>query len=174
MSKKYVIGVDLGGTKIAAALCGDRCEILSKIKTETRAEEGEESVVERIKGAIREVAAHSGVGLDEVSGIGISSPGPLSVSQGVVLYAATLGWENVPIRDLIQGEFNIPAYLENDANVAAFGEKCLGAGKGRDDLIYVTVSTGIGSGIITGGKIYHGKHDAAGEFGHICIERGGR
>ncbi len=174
MSEKYVIGVDLGGTKIATILCDSRCSILSRVKTETGSAEGEQRVLQRIKESIYQVAELSGIPLSRISGIGISSPGPLSVSRGVVIYVASLGWNNVPIRQLMQDEFKVPVYLENDCNAAAYGEKWLGVGRGYDNLIYITVSTSIGSGIIIDRKIYHGKHDAAGEFGHICIEYEGR
>lgn len=174
MGEKYVIGVDLGGTKIATALCDSDCNILSKVKINTDSIEGEQRVMQRIKESIYQVIELSGVPLNRISGIGISSPGPLSVSKGMVIYVASLGWNNVPIRQLMQDEFKVPVYLENDCNAAAYGEKWLGAGRGYDNLIYITVSTGIGSGIIIDQKIYHGKHDAAGEFGHICIEYDGR
>jgi len=174
MSEKYVIGVDLGGTKIATALCDSDCSILSKVKVNTGSNDGEERVLQRIKESIYQVIELSGVPLDQISGIGISSPGPLSVSRGIIIYVASIGWNNVPIRQLIYDEFKVPTYLENDCNAAAYGEKWLGAGRGYDNLIYITVSTGIGSGIILDQKIYHGKHDAAGEFGHICIEYDGR
>lgn len=174
MDERYIIGVDLGGTKIATALCDSDCNILSKVKIETVSSDGEQSVIQRIKDSIYQVAELSGVSLHKVSGIGISSPGPLSISKGIVIFVATLGWNNVPIRQLIYDEFKVPTYLENDCNAAAYGEKWLGAGRGYDNLIYITVSTGIGSGIIIDRKIHHGKHDAAGEFGHICIESDGR
>lgn len=174
MSEKYVIGVDLGGTKIATALCDTECNIVSRIKVDTGASEGTQKVLHRIKESINLVVAQSGIPLSRMAGIGLSSPGPLNVSEGVVICAATLGWYNIPVRQLIYDEFKIPVYLENDCNAAALGEKWLGAGRGYDNLIYITVSTGIGSGIIIDRKIYHGKHDTAGEFGHICIEYGGR
>ncbi len=171
---EYVIGVDLGGTKIATVICDFKCNIIAQVKVDTRAKEGVSKVVQRIKDTVYKVIEMAGVTVDNLAGICISSPGPLNTKKGVVLSVATLGWENIPISKIISDEFNVPVYLENDANVAAYGEKCFGAGIGCKDLIYITVSTGVGSGIIINNKIYHGKHDSSGEFGHICIERGGK
>lgn len=174
MAKRFFIGVDLGGTKISAILCDAECRILARARTGTDAGSGARSVLGRIKDAIRQVMAQGGVSISDVGAIGVCSPGPLSVSGGVVLYAATLGWRDVPIRQELEDEFNLPVCLENDCNAAAYGELMLGAGRGCNDLIYITVSTGVGSGIVAGGRIVHGKHDAAGEFGHISVEPGGR
>lgn len=174
MKRKYVIGVDLGGTKTSAALCDDKGNIIAKVKTETKAYEEVGNVIDRIKNSIRQVLDKSGMPISEISGIGIAAPGPLSVSQGKIVCASKLGWEDVPICDLIQDEFKIYTCLENDANAAAYGEALRGAGKGCNSVIYITVSTGIGCGIVIDEEIYHGRHDSAGELGHICIEYGGR
>ena len=170
----YVIGIDLGGTKIATALCDNACNIIARVKVNTEAEEGEQEVIRRIGDSIRQVIEISGVPVKQISGIGISSPGPLSIEKGTIIYAALLGWRNVAIRELIQQEFNIATYLENDANAAAYGETLLGAGRGFSNVVYITVSTGIGSGLVINRQIHRGKHDAAGELGHICVELNGR
>jgi len=174
MEHKFIIGVDIGGTKIAVALCNLNGHIIAKVKTDTNTVAGKDKVIQKIVDCIYQVIELSGITIDHIAGIGIGSPGPLNVSKGIVLYVATLQWENVPIRDIIRREFNVPVFLENDCNAAAFGELWLGAGRGYSNLIYITLSTGIGSGIIINKGIYRGKHDAAGEFGHICVEDGGR
>jgi glucokinase len=112
--------------------------------------------------------------MGKVAGIGIASPGPLNIRTGVINFAALLGWHNVPLRDRISRELGVPVWLENDANAAGLGECHYGAGRNVSNMVYVTISTGIGSGIIVNRHIYHGRHDSAGEFGHICIEPEGR
>lgn len=174
MEAEYVVGVDLGGTKIATALCDDKGNIIAKVKMDTRAYEGVDMVIQRIKASIWQVLESSNISISKISGIGIAAPGPLSVSEGKIIYAASLGWRNVPICDLIYSEFKIFTCLENDANAAAYGEALIGAGKDYNSVVYITVSTGIGCGIIINKEIYHGKHDSAGELGHICIEYDGR
>lgn len=174
MREKYIIGIDLGGTKVFTAVCNMNGYIVNKIKFSTDASSGRGHVIQKINDSIYQVIRLSNISIEDIAAIGISSPGPLDVSGGIVLCAPMLGWDNVPLCNLLQEEFKVPVYLENDGNAAAFGELLLGAGRGCSNLIYITVSTGIGSGIIIDKKIYHGKHDAAGEFGHICIEPDGR
>lgn len=174
MAKKYVVGIDLGGSKILTALCDLTGTILAKEKVATECVAGEEHVIRKISRSVSQVLAVAGISQEDIAAIGISSPGPLNVAQGIVVSAPILGWQNVPICQILQQKFNRPAYLENDGNAAAFGELLLGAGRGYRNIIYITVSTGIGCGIIIEQKIYHGKHDAAGELGHICIEPEGR
>ena len=121
---------------------------------------------------IRESMA--GVGAEGVMGVGIGAPGPLDRNSGVVLETPNLGWRNVPIRDMVASELGLPAVLDNDANCAAFAEWWLGAGRGADRLIGLTLGTGIGGGVILGGEVYHGASDAAGEVGHMSVAFDGR
>ena len=172
--KDYIVGIDFGGTKIQTALFDGCGNIVHKLKVETDNSEGYKTVLKTIFASIRKIVNESGKKLSQICGIGIAAPGPLNVLKGKIEYLATLNWKNVPIRDLLIEEFNVPVFLENDCNAAAYAELFAGAGKGYKDLIYVTISTGVGSGIIIDKKIYHGKHDSAGEFGHICIEPEGR
>lgn len=174
MKKQYTIGIDLGGTKILTALCDFSGEIIVKNKNSTERTLGESQVIQNIKNSVYNVISQSGISIEDIAGIGISSPGPLSVREGVVISAPILRWNNVPICNILQEEFNIPVCLENDANAAAYGELLLGAGKGYANVVYITISTGIGCGIIIDKKIYHGRHDSAGELGHICLEPDGR
>ena len=174
MTKSYVIGIDIGGTKISAAICDFSGEIIFDLKWDTCVQNGAEYVIQRVLEAIRTAQESSGVPANQLRGIGISSPGPLSVSEGKIVFAPMLNWKDVYIRDIIKNAFNTPVFLENDTNSAAYGEKCLGAGKDYENVIYITVSTGVSCGIITNGKIIHGRHDFAGELGHICIVPDGR
>jgi glucokinase len=167
---KYILGIDLGGTKIVALVADKEGKIIKKGKTPTFAEEGPRTVIGRIIDLTKEVLSSSKLGLKELLGIGICSPGPLDTEKGVVFFAPNLpGWKNVPLKDLLEKEFNIPVYVENDANAAVLGEKWLGAGKRKKHIVYLTVSTGIGGGIIVNGEILHGATDSAAEVGHMTI-----
>ena len=169
MIQRLIIGVDLGGTQIRAALADDEGSILRRTRCLTLAEEGLEPVIGRIKGAIREVMGATD--REQVQGIGIVAPGPLDPWKGVVTEAPNLpGWKNVPLKDLMEEEFGLPVLVGNDANLAALAEQRFGAGQGIADLIYVTVSTGIGGGVIADNRLLLGAQGLAGEVGHQTIE----
>lgn len=167
--QELIIGVDLGGTQIRAALADGEGRILHRASCLTLAEEGPEPVIGRIKAAIRE-AVHS-TDWAQVVGIGIGAPGPINPWTGVIHQAPNLpGWRDVPLRDIIQKEFQVPTHLGNDANIAALAEYRFGAGQGVDDLIYMTISTGIGGGVIAGGQLLLGADGLASEVGHMTLE----
>lgn len=164
---KYIIGVDLGGTRIRAALLDKKLTIIKRHETLTLAEEGPDATLARIKETIRQVLPED---MGDVIGIGISAPGPLDPSTGVLISPPNLfGWHNVPIGDILKDEFNVPVYTGNDANVAILAEAAVGAAKGYTHAIYVTVSTGIGSGILTDGRLLLGKRGLAAEAGHMVM-----
>ena len=169
MKKEYVIGVDLGGTKILTALSDLEGNILERARVLVGEDKGKESVVSKIKETVRQVVEQAEVGLEEVAGIGLGCPGPIDIEQRLIHSTANLDLENVNIQDELS-EFNTPIFLENDANAAALGELWFGAGQGADDMIYITISTGIGAGIIIDGNIYHGSGDSAGEIGHMTVD----
>jgi glucokinase len=165
-----MIGVDLGGTQVRAALVQDG-RLLSRVGYLTQDEDGFEAVLMRIKEAIRQAAQQAGVPLGQVIGIGIGAPGPLDSRTGILFAPPNLkGWRNVPLRQLLFDEFGLPVYLGNDANLAGLGEHIYGAGRGVPDMIYVTVSTGIGGGVIIGGRVLEGVSGTAGEVGHMTID----
>ncbi|WAH38163.1 ROK family protein [Alicyclobacillus dauci] len=169
----YSIGVDLGGTKILTGLVDHVGVIYNTVERSTKAEDGPEAVIERIARSIEEVTET--VSINEICGIGIGAPGPLDSLTGVVLSPPNLpGWDNIPLRQRIEERFGIPTFLENDANVAALAEHRFGAGRGVDDMVYITVSTGIGAGLILGGRLYGGAGGFAGEIGHIVVDANGR
>lgn len=170
MEKKYVIGIDLGGTKIYGAFADLEGNILSKYTIPTEASEGEKAVLDRIIGVISRVAEDSGKRLGEVKAIGIGSPGPLDAKKGMLLDPVNLPFRNFNLVGEIKDRFNIPTYLQNDGNVAAIGEYLFGAGKGSDNMVYVTVSTGIGGGAVINGKLYTGATSNALEIGHTTID----
>lgn len=168
----HSIGVDLGGTKILTGLIRETGEIVRTVERETRAERGVESVISAMISSIVEVKGD--VPVTDISGIGIGAPGPLDSKRGLVLSPPNLpGWTRVPLRQHIGNHFGVPAFLENDANAAALAEFKFGAGQGAQNMIYVTVSTGIGAGLILNGKLYGGAGGYAGEVGHIVVKADG-
>jgi len=168
MTNRY-ISVDLGGTNIRAACGTADGQIAARTSCLTRAEEGKAAVIERIIQAIRQVWPKD----ESVCAIGISAPGPLDPWRGVIIKAPNLYWSNVPLRDIIAETFHVPVRLGNDANLAALAEYRFGAGRGHDDMIYLTLSTGIGSGVICGGRLLLGAKGLAAELGHISVDMNG-
>lgn len=164
---KVIIGVDLGGTQIRAARLDQTLAIQERHKTLTLADEGRNATIERIKKLIKLVLPDDG---STVAGIGVSAPGPLNPDTGVVVAPPNLpGWHDVPLGDILHEEFGVPVYVGNDANVAALAEAARGAAQGFRHIIYLTLSTGIGSGIIYDGRLLLGKSGLAAEAGHIPI-----
>jgi glucokinase len=169
VTPKYTVGIDLGGTQIRACLADRDGAILRQAQRLTQAREGPAAVLERIKGTIREVLGDTPPA--DVLGIGIASPGPLDPRTGVVIAPPNLlGWDHVPLADIMQEEFGLPVYVNNDANLAGLAEFRFGAGRGTTDLVYLTVGTGIGGGIICDGRLLMGAHGLAGEPGHATVE----
>lgn len=168
--KKYVIGIDLGGTKITTAIADLTGEIIEKTTLATGAREGEEVVMGRIIQSVEMVLEASGLPPEEVWTIGIGAPGPLDADSGSIITTPNLPFRNYSLTRPIESRFSIPAYLDNDANVAAIGEWMFGAGKGFKNVIYMTVSTGVGGGAVLSGRPYHGTNSNALEIGHMTIE----
>lgn len=168
---EYYLGIDLGGTKIAGLLGDEQGKIIAEKTIPTLAEEGVEPVISRIKNIIREMMGE--VPSEQVKGIGLCVPGPLNIKTGEVMYAPNLRWKNVRIAGILEKEFGLPVILENDANAAGYGECIYGAGKGAVNMLYMTVSTGIGGGIIANGELVYGRDYCAGEVGHMIVLPGG-
>ncbi len=166
------IGVDLGGTKIYTAISNDKGEILREEILKTEADKGYEQIVEKIKGSIHKVM--DGLPKESIKGIGIGSPGPIDVKNGLIAEPVNLPFLNFPIVSEMEKEFSISVYLDNDANIATLAEYMFGQGKGKENLVYVTVSTGIGGGAILNGKIFRGSTGNALEVGHTTINTSGR
>jgi glucokinase len=174
---RYIVGIDIGGTNlVVGCVAEDGSNLLAVHSEPTRAEEGSDSVIDRINGMALEA-------IDEctriepgstVLGIGVGAPGPLNTRTGVVLLTPNLGWINMPLRDRIQERVGLPTVLDNDANCAVLGEWWQGAARGTQTAIGVTIGTGIGGGLILNGRLFHGHSDSAGEIGHTTIEVNGR
>jgi glucokinase len=177
---KYLVGVDLGGTNIVAgALAEDGSGDLIGLRSEpTRADQGAEAVVDRIvrmiDTVIAETIAQTGARRDDVIGIGVGAPGPLDRQRGIVVTTPNLGWTNFPLRDVVAERTRLPVRIDNDANCATLGEWWKGAARGASNVIGMTIGTGIGGGVIIGGRLYHGSSDMAGEIGHATIDITGR
>jgi glucokinase len=167
--EKMIVGVDLGGSKINAILSDARGNISKQVLKDTLAKEGPDAVISRVIACIKQVASST-----NIVGIGIGAAGACDVESGIITLSPNLpGWHNVQLRDIIQREYNIPVYLDNDANVAALGEYYFGGVTGVANLLYVCIGTGIGGGIIIDGQLYHGASGSAGEIGHMTIDING-
>lgn len=177
--ERYIVGVDLGGTSINVGVVPfDGGTVLGMRSMPTEAHRGAKLVVDRmvemIRAAIRDARREGELSDGAILGIGLGSPGPLDRETGTVLETPNLGWRNFPLRDLISNEVGLEAVLDNDANAATLGEWWMGAGRGVDTLVGVTLGTGIGGGIVLDGRVYHGTSDVAGEIGHMTIDSTGR
>jgi glucokinase len=175
----FIIGVDLGGTKISAgAVSLDGSRIVGVRSIPTQADLGADGVVDRIysviEGVILDTINETGVARKDFAGIGIGAPGPLDRENGRVVVAPTLGGKDFPLRDRITSRFGLPATLDNDANCATVGEWWLGAARGGRNVVGITIGTGIGGGLIINEQLYHGSSDVAGEIGHTTIDVNGR
>lgn len=168
--KGYVCGVDLGGTKINTGIVDEEGRIVQSIKLPTMEEQGPEAVVERIKESIKIVLDKAGISPGELKGIGICSPGAIDADRGVVVKSPNLtGWENVPVVEMLKEDYATEIKINNDANAAALGEYQFGSGRGTKNFVYITLSTGIGGGIIIDGSLYGGANLNAAEIGHTMI-----
>jgi len=165
----YVLAVDLGGTKIYSALVGPGDLIVRKDVRPTEAELGRERALDNIMAGLEAVAPQEVLQEGKILGLGIGAPGPLNPCTGQICFAPNLCWRNFNLRDFLQERLGIPVFLENDANLAALGEHLYGAGQGSSDLVFITVSTGIGGGLILKGEIYDGAFGGAGEIGHLSV-----
>lgn len=171
--KNYVVGVDLGGTKISCALSDLDGRVVAQTTIPTLAHEGDNPVLGRIIKTIEMVLEEGNVATNEVAAIGIGSPGPLDAKKGIIVTTPNLPFKNFQLVQPIEEKFSIPTYLDNDANVAAIAEFMFGAGKGTENMVYITVSTGVGGGAILNGKIYRGSTTNALEVGHTTVFPGG-
>lgn len=164
-----VVGIDLGGTQIRVAVL-QGSNVRARVSTLTGEDSAPERVLPRMFQTVEQALHEAGVSLDEIAGIGIGAPGPLNGRTGVVFSPPNLAWRNVPLRDIFVQHFNKPIFVENDANAAALGEYMFGAGRGSKEMAYVTISTGIGAGVIADGRILTGIAGTAAELGHMTID----
>ena len=168
----FVVGIDLGGTLLRAALIDSEGYIHNKTSLATASKKGSQEIINQIC-KLTSIVSKS-ISKDQILGIGISSPGPLNSKKGLILTAPTLvGFKNIPLVKILEERLKLPVFLENDAIAAAIGEHRFGAGQGFNNLVYITVSTGIGGGVIIDGKVLYGFMGMAGHIGHMTIIRNG-
>jgi len=171
---KRSIAVDLGGTHVRTAVSDESLHLAGRTDAPTLLELGPEGIIDQIVRQARQSVSESGVSWSQVQTLVVGAPGPLDATSGVMLNPPNLpGWENVPLRLSLEAELEIPVKVANDANAAALGEFYFGAGRGNRNLVYITVSTGIGGGVVVEGRLVEGASGTAGEIGHTTIDRYG-
>ena len=167
----YTIGIDLGGTNIVASVVDDDYNIIGTSKTPTNAPRSADEIFDDIADVCEEAVKAAGLTMDDIDSVGMGTPGTVN-QDGVIEFANNLAFNNVPARTMLAKRINKPeekVFIENDANCAALGEAYAGCGNGAKDFVAVTLGTGVGSGVIIGGKIVNGVNYAGGECGHMVI-----
>lgn len=170
----YNIGIDLGGTNIKVGIVNENYEIVSRASVKTNLPRPAEGIVDGICEAVQIALDGANISVNDVTAVGIGTPGAANRSSGVVLYSNNLGFDNVHLGEMLKKRLNKDIYVENDANAAAFGEYLAGGGKGYENVVVITLGTGVGGGIIIDGKIYTGFNFCGAELGHTVIEYNGR
>lgn len=174
MKGNLLAGVDIGGTKTAVVLSSGPPSTLTRHIFATKPDDGPEPAIRSIVESLRESLASQMIGETRLQAIGVSCGGPLDRATGTILQPPNLHtWKNVPITSILAREFGVKCYLENDANAGALAEHSFGAGKGTRNLIFLTMGTGMGAGLILNGQLYRGASNAAGEIGHVRLTRWG-
>ena len=165
----YRLGIDLGGTNIAAGVVDEDYKIIGTGKVKTGAHRSNDEIADDMAKAARMAIKDAGIDISEIAAMGIGSPGSVIPSKGIVATSNNLKFSNLPLCAMMKERLGVDFYIENDANAAAYGELLAGAGKGCKNFVAITLGTGVGSGIITDGKIFSGSNNAGGELGHTVI-----
>ena len=168
----HYLGIDLGGTNIAAGIVSEDGEIINKLSTPTLPQRSFEEIIKDMAFLCNKLLSESGNDISEIQAIGIGTPGAVDNKNGVVLNAGNLGWHNAEIKNEMSKYFSVPINVENDANAAAYGEYAV-CGIDADDFIFITLGTGVGGGIIINKKIYRGFNGAGAELGHCTLVHDG-
>lgn len=166
---RYSLGIDIGGTNIAAGVVDENYRIISEYKVKTHSDRSYDLVLDDIVLAGQTAVANAGMTMQDIDRVGLGCPGTCNLNTGIVEYANNLGWNNVPLVSYINKALEIPVFFENDANAAALGEYAAGAAKGAKSAIVITIGTGLGAGIIIDGKLFSGSNYAGAEIGHTVI-----
>jgi glucokinase len=171
----FALGIDIGGTKISIVLGTEKGRVLARREILTKTGSKTPSCVKELTAHLRSLIIRSGISPKKFLGIGVGCPGAVDPQKGALPRSPNLpGWAGLPLKRILTKATGLPVYLGNDANVAALGEYLFGAGRKTKDLIYITVSTGVGGGIIINGRLYQGAGSVAGEIGHISIVPDGK
>jgi glucokinase len=174
MNERVWAGVDVGGTKTALVLSSTPPDVLARTEFPTLPADGPDRALDLVKTGLRDLLRQRGLTEEALHGIGVSCGGPLDRVTGVIQSPPNLSsWVDVPITSILQKEFHVGCQLENDANAGAVAEHRFGAGQGCQNMVFLTMGTGLGAGIITDGRLYHGASDLAGEIGHVRLTRRG-
>src|SRR5579872_455891 len=172
--KKFILGLDIGGTKCAVVLVNARMRMVDRISFPTRPQRGWKAVLKQLFDTIDEITARNRLIPGSIRKAGISCGGPLDSRRGLILSPPNLlGWKRVPVVRLLKRKLGCPVRLENDANACAVAEWKFGAGRGCRNLVFLTFGTGLGAGLILNGRLYRGANDMAGEAGHIRLSAKG-
>ncbi len=170
----YAVGVELGATHILVIVTDLEPHTIVELEHEFDLTIGPEAGLRQVIESVRQALAQAGVSLEQVAGVGLGVPGPVSHDMGSVAFPPIMpGWHGFPLRARLEEELGVTVYLDNDANLGALGEWAHGAGQGVDNLAYIKVGTGIGCGLLIDGQIYRGQSGSAGEIGHITIDENG-
>jgi len=171
----FILGIDIGGTKLAAGVATREGRLLTEARLSSGVADGPDAVIGRVVEMSRAIVDEAGVGVEGVERIGIACGGPLDPWRGVVLNALNNpGWVDIPLTDRVARSLGRPAYLDNDANAAALGEHRFGVGRGVANMVYLTISTGVGGGVIVDGRLLRGENGNAAELGHLTVDAHGR
>lgn len=169
----YYIGIDIGGMTIKGGLTDENGKFYAKKAIDTKPEREYPEIVKDIAELCKDLAASAGVDISEVAAVGMGIPGTIDSARGVITYSNNINFEKVPIVKEFRKYIDVPTRISNDANVAALGEARFGSGKGSKDVVFVTLGTGVGTGIIVNGVLLEGKGGAGAEGGHTCLKIGG-
>ncbi len=170
---KYYIGIDLGGTNIVAGVVDENYQILTKASVKTNLPRPEQEIAADMAAVARQAAEEAGLSLDQIEWVGVGTPGIANSATGIIEYSNNLGFCNTPMVQYLEEALGCPAFIENDANAAAYGEYVAGAAKGAKHAVCITLGTGVGGGIIIDGKIYCGSNFGGAEIGHTVIDVNG-
>jgi glucokinase len=171
---EYLVGVDLGGTKILAGVFDRSLECIATAKLSTKAHRGPDAVIDRIARCVRDAVDEAEVKLEQVRGIGVGAPGAVEFHSGNIVFAPNLdGWKNVPLKKALEKRLAAPVSVENDANIAMLGIYVAELKARPRNVVGIFVGTGIGGGLVLNGEPYHGWNHAAGEIGHMVLELNG-
>lgn len=173
MSSRLLLGIDVGGTTVKLAFIDEEGTVNQKWEINTDRKENGKYIMRDVAETVLEKVKELKINKKQILAAGVGAPGYIDVENGVIVEAVNLGWKNYPIQQELEQLLNIPVVVDNDANLAAGGEKWKGAGEGAENLLAVTLGTGVGGGIIAGGEIIHGESGLAGEIGHIAAVKDG-
>lgn len=175
MGQFYLV-MDVGGTKSTGALFTEEKELVDGYAyvAQSKTYDGEEAVYQNTKMVLDEVIAHFGISMDDVLGIGVGAPGPLDQERGIIIDSPMMKWKNFPLARRLEEDYKKPVRIDNDGNLGALAEHRCGEGRGFSNVMYMTISTGCGGGVVINDRLYRGRHGGAGEVGHLSLDPDGR